>query len=91
MPTPVIPDSQFLHLNEQEIIAALDDENPENPIACEVARLIQGYVQNFSALADRLGRTPASILRRKPESAIEAVAMRLTTQALQDAVAQRDA
>jgi hypothetical protein len=67
-------------------MAALGGTDPGNPIAVEVARLIEGYTENFRAHVERLGYFPESILRVKPQTAIEAVAMRLTTEAIQQAV-----
>ena len=60
----------------------LDDPDPENPIALEVARLIEGYTANFKAHVVRLGTLPAAILHIKARWPIEAVAMRLTTEAV---------
>jgi superfamily II DNA helicase RecQ len=64
-------------------MAALNDPDPGNPVAIEVARLIQGYGENFRAHVEKLGRLPESFLHVKPQSAIEAVAMRLTTDTIQ--------
>jgi hypothetical protein len=61
---------------------------PGNPVAVEVARLIEGYTENFRAHVERLGYIPQSFLRLKPQTAIEAVAMRLTTEAIQQATAR---
>jgi hypothetical protein len=82
----ITPAPQFAGLTEAEVMAALDDRNPGNPIAVEVARLIEGYTENFRAHVERLGYFPASILHVKPQTAIEAVAMRLTTEAIQQTV-----
>lgn len=79
----VSPAPQFTTLTETEILAALSDLDPGNPIAVEVARLILGYGENFRAHVEQLGRIPESILHVKPQTAIEAVAMRLTTEAIQ--------
>ena len=65
-------------------MAALADTNPANPIAVEVARLIEGYTENFRAVVERLGHIPDTILRVKPQSAIEAVAMRLPTATIRE-------
>ena len=35
-------------------MAALNDPDPSNPIAVEVARLIEGYTKNFRAHVKRL-------------------------------------
>ena len=83
MPRIITPAPQFTGLTEAETMAALNDPNPGNPIAVEVARLIEGYTENFRAHVERLGPIPASVLIAKPQTAIEAVAMRLTTEAIQ--------
>ena len=83
--SPMAP--QFISLTEAEVLAALDDPNTANPIAVEVARLIEGYTESFRAHVERLGYIPDSFLRAKPQTAIEAVAMRLTTEAIQDELA----
>lgn len=82
----VEPLAQFTSLTEAEVMAALNDPDPSNAVACEVARLIAGYTANFRAHVERLGRIPADILRARPESAIEAVAMRLTTDTIRDSL-----
>lgn len=83
----VSPAPQFTSLSEAEVMAAMQDPDPGNPIAAEVARLIEGYSENFRAHVERLGYMPASFLRVKPASAIEAVAMRLTTETIRDTFA----
>jgi hypothetical protein len=83
----VAPAPQFTGLTEAEVMAALADPDPGNPIALEVARLMEGYTENFRAHVERLGYFPASILHVKPQSAIETVAMRLTTQTIQETIA----
>jgi hypothetical protein len=80
--------SQFRHLSEDEVLRALRDPDSENPIACEVARLIAAYTENFAVYVERLGRFPPQILCAKSATAIEEVAMRLTTDAIRDAVAE---
>lgn len=86
MPQLVQPLPQFTHLTEAEVMAALADPDPANPVACEVARLIELYTANFRAHVERLGRIPADILHVSPDSAIEAVAMRLTTDTIRDSL-----
>lgn len=81
-PTIVEPAEEFRGLTEAEIEQALADADPANPIAEEIARLMQGYAANFQALVQRLGRIPTGIMHVKPRWPIEAVAMRLTTQAI---------
>jgi hypothetical protein len=87
VPPPIFPATHFTSLTEAEVMAALDDPDPGNPIAVEVARLIEGYTENFRAHVESLGYIPDSFLRVKPQTAIEAVAMRLTTEAIQDELA----
>jgi type IV pilus biogenesis protein CpaD/CtpE len=82
------PHAEFRSLTEAEIEKALADPNPDNPIAVEIARLVQGYTANFHVLVQRLGRIPTDIMHVKPRSPIEAVAMRLTTQTIREIFAQ---
>jgi hypothetical protein len=59
-------------------------------LAAEVARLVEGYGENFHAHVERLGGyIPDSCLQAKPQTAIEAVAMRLTTEVIQDTLTRR--
>jgi hypothetical protein len=69
-------------------MAALDGTDPGNPIALEVARLIESYTENFRAHVERLGYCPESILRVNPQTAIETVAMRLPTETIRDTIAE---
>jgi hypothetical protein len=48
-------------LCEAEVMAALNDPDPGNPIAVEVARLIEGYTENFRDHVERWGYIPATI------------------------------
>src|ERR1700681_2827346 len=82
----ISPAPQLTRLTEAEGMAALADPDPGNPIAVEVARLIEGYSENFRAHVEGLGYIPDSFLRVKPQTAIEAAAMRLTTEAIQEAI-----
>jgi hypothetical protein len=84
----VAPKPEFLSLTENAVLAALDDPDPANPIAIEVARLVTAYTNNFAGHVERLGYIPADILRVKPRWPIEADAMRLTTKAIRDTLAQ---
>jgi hypothetical protein len=83
----VSPAPQFTSLTEAEVMAALNDPHPGNPVAVEIARLIEGYTENFRPHVERLGSMPPAIVHVKPASAIEAIAMRLTTEAITDAIA----
>jgi hypothetical protein len=83
----VEPQPIYRTLSEVTVAEALKDPDPANPIAIEVARLIDGYTSNFHAHVERLGRIPSEILRMKPRWPIEAVAMRLFTEAIRETVA----
>jgi hypothetical protein len=83
------PKAEFRTLSETDIIAALQDPDPANPIAIEVARLIAAYTSNFQRHVERLGRIPPDILYMKGRSPIEAVAMRLTTETIRETLAER--
>lgn len=78
----------FVDLTEEDVLLALQDTDPANPIAQEVARLIDGYIDNFQEHVARLGRIPDMILRAKPSCAVEAVAMRLTTETIRQTLAE---
>jgi len=78
----VEPKRAFRALAEAQVMQALHDPDPANPIAIEVARLMEGYAANFMAHVQRLGSLPATIIHRKGRWPIEVVAMRLTTEAL---------
>jgi hypothetical protein len=80
----VEPRPEFVSLPETAILKALDDPSP-NAIASEVGRLVEGYTINFRAHVERIGRMPDSILRAKPASAIEAVAIRLASEEIRRA------
>tara|TARA_R100001129_G_scaffold70418_1_gene48012 strand:- start:2491 stop:2754 length:264 start_codon:yes stop_codon:yes gene_type:complete len=71
-------------ITNEQIDAALADESPDNEIAIELARLIDTYTQNFAAHCEKVGRVPTELMLKKPDSEIERVAMRLTSQAISD-------
>ena len=82
MTTPIEPRAEiFRGLTEAVVLKALDDRDPNNPIATEVARLMAGYTANFRVHVQRLGHSMPDILHIKPRWPIEAVAMRLATEA----------
>ena len=85
---PAGPKPEFRSLAEDAVVAALQDPDPANPIAVEVARLIDRYTSNFHAHVRRLGRIPTDILRIKRRWPIEAVAMRLTTEVFRETFAE---
>jgi hypothetical protein len=60
----VAPKPEFLSLSEQAVLPALDD--PANPIAIEVARLVATYTNNFRSHVERIGyiRPTSSALNR---------------------------
>lgn len=82
MPQPIEPADEFKQLGEAQIMEALADPDPRNPIAVEVARLVTGYGENFAAHCHELGRISAEILHIAPRCPIEAVAMRLVTDSI---------
>jgi hypothetical protein len=82
----ISPAPQFTSLSEAEIMTALNDPDTGNPIAVEVARLIEGYSENLCAHVERLGYIPESFLHVKPQTAIEAVAMCLATETIQRSI-----
>ena len=84
--TPVSTMPEFEDISEDEVQAALDDPNPDNPIAVELARLMEGYMANFTEHVEQLGYMPTSILRSTGDYPIESVAMQLTSDAIREAM-----
>ena len=82
----VEPKPEFRQLDESAVLAALQDRDPSNPVAQEVARLIKGYTGNFQRVIKQLGYMPADVMHIKPRWPIEGVAMRLTTDAIRDSL-----
>lgn len=80
------PAAEFRHLSKEEVQSALADPDPNNAIAAEVTRLVVGYAQNFKAHCERLGFVPVSFVTRTPDTAIEAVAIRLVTEAIRQEI-----
>jgi hypothetical protein len=89
MTEPIEPKAEFRGLAEDAVIAALQDRDPANPIAIEVARLVVAYTSNFERHVEKLGRIPPDILHIKARWPIEAVAMRLTTEVIRETLAER--
>ena len=87
--TTVEPKPEFRSLSEEAVLAALEDPDPANPIAVEVARLIAGYTANFQSLVEGLGYMPAAVLRSKRRWPIESVAMRLMTDTIRQTIAEK--
>jgi hypothetical protein len=81
------PIAEFRAMSETEIMAALQDSALANPVAMEVTRLITDFLKTFHCHSERILQTP-DLLPLKPRSAIESVALRLTTGLL---AATRDA
>ncbi|MGE0853597.1 MAG: hypothetical protein AB7O44_28955 [Hyphomicrobiaceae bacterium] len=84
--TLIEPYPAFRDLTEAEVLAALADDDPANPVAVEVFRLVARYAENFRQHIERLGYFPPEILRIKPDTAIETVAMRLVTERIRGTV-----
>lgn len=68
---PIEPNPEFRELAEDAVVAALQDPDPANPIAIEVARLIDGYTNGFKQHVERLGRIPPDILHIRGRWPIE--------------------
>lgn len=77
---------EFADLDRAAVEAALADPDPRNPVAVEVARLVGVYTDNFTRHCQRLGRVPTTLTVRRPDTAIEEVAMRLASQTIADAL-----
>lgn len=83
----IVEVSQEFHaLSQDDVMDALEDINPDNPIAVEIARLMQGYMQNFTEHVEKIGHIPPSILRSTGSCPIETIAMELTSDAIREAM-----
>ena len=88
MTEAVQPKPEFQSLSAEAVVAALNNPDPAHPVAVEVARLMRAYyTENFRRNDDGLGFMPADFLRIEPRWPIEAVALRLTTEAIRETVA----
>lgn len=77
--TLIEPYPEFRDLSEAEILAALADDDPANPVAVEVFRLVVAYAESLRQDIERLGHVPQEILEIALDTAIETVAMRIVT------------
>lgn len=77
--TLIEPYPEFRDLSEAEVLAALADDDPTNPVAVEVFRLVVAYAEGFRQDIERLGHVPQEILEIDLGTAIETVAMRIVT------------
>ncbi len=86
MTEPVKAKGEFADVPEDAVWDALNDPDPDNPVAAEVGRLIEGYTSNFQTHVEELGHIPPTILRSKGGCPIEEIAMRLTSDAIREAM-----
>jgi len=68
---------EFQNTTDEQIDGALADPSTDNPIAHEIARLIEGYTMNLVEFVENQGHLPESILRKKGSCPIEERAMQL--------------
>ena len=74
---------KFRNATDEQVREALNDPNPHNALAREVARLIEGYTANFYEYCEQIGGIPEKIVRINPETAVERVALELFEQVIQ--------
>lgn len=84
MKTTVEPKPEFQSLTEGEILEACKHPDHMNPIAQEVARLIEAYSPDFELEIRRLGHIPSIALETKPRWPIEAIALQLTADTIRE-------
>lgn len=60
-----------------ELIAALDDPNPDNPLATAIAAVIASYANELNQQASRAGAIPKPVILPMPQTEIEAFALEL--------------
>ncbi len=63
-----------------ELLAALDDPNPENPITTAIAAVITSYGNALAEQVSRAGGWPNPLVLPTPQTEIEAFALELFTE-----------
>jgi hypothetical protein len=71
------------------ILAALDDPNPENPIAKAMAARIATFMDNLETQARRLGQIPPELLLVKPSTVYDDIVIRLCLQEVAERFGQK--
>lgn len=84
--TLIEPYPPFRDLTEAEVLAALADDDPANPVAVEVFRLVARYAKMLRQSIEHLDHVPPEILQIKPDTPIEAVAMRIVTDQIRETI-----
>ncbi len=79
------PKPEFLAYRTPDFVAI---EDSGDPICHEVARLTLAYCEKLGALAEELGFFLAGLPHGTSETAIETVALRLTMQPFEQAIAE---
>ena len=67
-------------LTRDELIAALDDPDPANPLARAVADCISAYAAELDIHASRIGAWPDQLVLPAPATEVEAFAFELFMQ-----------
>ena len=71
--------------NDRAVIeAALDDPDPDNKIAKEIAEAIVGFGERISKHADRINKFPDELLLTKPKTVFDDFVIRMTLQEIAD-------
>lgn len=82
------PDPNFTALSRPEVEAALAAPDGDNPIACEVARLIEAYSSLALKLIDS-GKTAWVLQHTSPETAVEQIAREISAEQVRGMIAAR--
>jgi len=68
-----------------ELLAALDDPNPDNPLAVAIGNVLASYAIELNQQADRAGASPNPLVLPTPQTEIEAFALELFTEEMRGA------
>ena len=71
------------------ILAALDDPNPEHPIAKALAERITEFMANLEKQAQRTGKLPTELLLVKPSTVYDDIVIRLCVQEVAETHGQK--
>jgi hypothetical protein len=68
-----------------ELLAALDDPNPGNPLAVAIAETLAGYAKQLADQAKRAGAWPNPVVLPAPATELEVFALELFTEEIRGA------
>ena len=81
--------SSFDKNDRDAILAALNDPNPEHPIAKAIAERMTEFMANLEEQVRRTGKLPTELLLVKPSAAFDDIVIRLCLQEVTETLGQK--